>query len=74
MKTPTKEQIEEIYNRRPGGAMIILTYLSDIVRHYLIKDIVLAWEEIKEQDIDKRVEEMCKENPGIKDFEDFGKR
>ena len=60
MKTPTKEQIEYILSIVPveDGKCVV-------------PQIITEWEKIK--DVNARVEKMCKNNPGIKDFEDFNK-
>lgn len=39
--------------------------------HGNLKQVLEDWEKIR--DVDARVEKMCKNNPGIKDFEDFNK-
>ena len=62
MKTPTKEQIIKIH--RSNQHLMSLS-------HYTIGLIITEWEKIR--NLDERVEEMCKNNPGIKDFEDFNK-
>lgn len=65
MTTPTKEQIEKVFNNIFEGKNGPLL-MRDVVYRSIIE-----WEKIK--DVDARVEEMCKNNPGIKDFEDFNK-
>lgn len=81
MTTPTKEQIEKVSIL----ACVKQKEISDCSKCFLAiigkcdldwmpsftKDIIIEWEKIK--DVDARVEKMCKNNPGIKDFEDFNK-
>ncbi len=77
MTTPTKEQIDELYAKLRKGLrfkwewMVSETPGSESNRKELFSKIITEWEKIK--DVDARVEKMCKNNPGIKDFEDFNK-
>ena len=66
MKTPTKEQIEQITKEClwKGGSTWTFQKIAELA--------IWEWEKIR--DIDQRVEEMCKNNPGIKDFEDFNRK
>lgn len=70
MTTPTKEQIEEILcdMQEQGYFWDSIDYEDE---YEVLEFIITAWEKIK--DVDERVEKMCKNNPGIKDFEDFNK-
>lgn len=64
MTTPTKEQIEKmLWNMG-------YPHIDECVINASLR-IITEWEKIK--DLDARVEKMCKNNPGIKDFEDFYK-
>lgn len=82
MTTPTKEQVEKIKKKIIKDRVELLKscgYTSiEIGRRIEVSDVeddikvaIAEWEKIK--DLDARVEKMCKNNPGIKDFEDFYK-
>ena len=69
MTTPTKEQIEHIRKNTP--TFVCEFDVECIPSSEVVEKIITEWEKIK--DLDARVEKMCKNNPGIKDFEDFYK-
>ena len=105
MKTPTKDQINEILGQmqRKGWFWDSIDYEDE---YAVLRFIITEWERIKEQkkmeqlqwvkeveehlqgkeqeflktvvipcalSVEERAEELCKNNPGIKDFEDFNR-
>lgn len=77
---PTKEELYKVgykvYKKyRPYGKNSTKKWFMEMEKD-LWADSALAyiteWEKIK--DVDARVEEMCKNNPSIKDFEDFNRK
>lgn len=78
MTTPTKEQIEKVLKEtskrteKPNFPFVILNLMDlGYDEEEITEMLITEWEKIK--DVDARVEKMCKNNPGIKDFEDFNK-
>lgn len=47
-------------------------FCRHVPMHNWIKQVLEDWKKMR--DVDTRVEEMCKNNPGIKDFEDFNRK
>lgn len=87
MTTPTKEQIRELCenlcfaceNDFPCDGHCYKCESGHWKKfRWQVKETIKRWNYMQEvdkqvKDIDKRVKEMCKNNPGIKDFEDFNK-
>lgn len=80
MATPTKEQIKELClhlcfnceNDFPCDGHCYKCESEHWKKYkWQVRETVKLWEKMK--DVDVRVEKMCKNNPGIKDFEDFNK-
>lgn len=69
MTTPTKEQVKRILDVVP---------VED--GEYILPQVIKEWEKMRNEKsteqteyYSKLAEELCKRNPGIKDFEDFNK-
>ena len=88
MKTPTKEQIRELCenlcfaceNDFPCDGHCYKCESGHWKKfRWQVKETIKRWNYMQEvdkqvKDIDKRVEKMCKNNPGIKDFDDFNRK
>lgn len=87
MTTPTKEQIRELCenlcfaceNDFPCDGHCYKCESGHWKKfRWQVKETIKRWNYMQEVDkqvkaIDKRVKKMCKNNPGIKDFEDFNR-